>query len=213
MRRLFMVMAIAVLVVTACSQDGSATSADGAGASSTVAEETAASVEDTVQLTVPASSTSTVDADSDPVDPWGLSGVEMPRTQAGVTKVLVGMPDDIDGMQVDRDQDTDHVGFVSYEQGADEWLRIFWTEIGPDAESAVDTLWIMSQNEMFTIESTGLDSGEDFVWLEGFATEPDRVVYLAWFGEPANGWMFQVEADSIEHRTAVIEAFTASVTS
>jgi len=144
-------------------------------------------------------------------DPWGLSGIDIPTTQAEVTKVFLAMPDDIDGMTASRDQDTDHVAYIFYEENIDVWTGIMWAQFGRDADEVIDSLRTVSEEEMFTIESRSLDPTEGFVWLEGTATEPDRVVYLSWWGDPTDGSLFFVEADSPEHRTAVIEAYTAIV--
>ena len=207
MRRLVLVfLAIATLMMTGCSQDGSATTTGSSGAASTVLEST------TLPTTTDSDSSPTTSAAVDEsVDPWGLSETDIPTTQTAVTKVFLAMPDDIDGMTANRDPDTDHVAYVFYEKDVDVWTGIMWSQFGRDADEVIDSLRTVSEEEMFTIESSSLDPTEGFVWLVGTAIEPDRVVYLSWWGDPTDGSLFFVEADSLEHRTAVMEAFTAVV--
>jgi len=206
MGRLLALLAIATLVMAGCSQDGSATTTGSSGAASTAVEST------TLPTTTDPDSSPTTSAAVDvSADPWGLSGTDIPTTQAEVTKVFLAMPDDIEGMTASRDPDTDHVAYVFYEKNIDVWTGIMWSQFGHNADEVIDSLRTVSEEEMFTIESSSLDSTEGFVWLEGTAVEPDRVVYLAWWGDPTDGSLFFVEADSLEHRTAVMEAFTTIV--
>lgn len=145
-------------------------------------------------------------------DPWGVAKVVLPVTMEEVTDAFNAMPVVIDGMDVSRDEG-EHVGVVRYSGPAGQLTSISQSQLGPDAARVVDQLTAMSGQEAFTATAQSLEATDDLVWLEGVAEDPDGAVYVAMFGDPSWGWLFQVDADSADHRDAVIEAFVSAVSS
>ena len=141
-------------------------------------------------------------------DPWGLSDVPEPTTQEQVNVIFLGMPDEIDGMTASHD-DPDHVSFVDY-TGDGTWANIVWIEAGPDGSATIEFLDGIATIAEFTEVSSSLNADDTFVWLEGTAPGPDGDMYALWWGDPTDGWIFSVEADSLAHRDAVVDAFIAS---
>lgn len=152
------------------------------------------------------------DDDTASTDPWGLVEIPEPTTQEEINMIFLGMPDEINGMDAYRD-DPDHVGFVEYTGEGGERAEIAWTEVGVDGPTTVEFLDRIAGRDEFATVSSSLTAGGSFVWLEGSASDPAPSIHLLWWGDPTDGWVFIIEATSIEHRDALIDAFIASSTS
>ena len=142
-------------------------------------------------------------------DPWGLGTVTERVTQSEVNLVFLAMPNEIDSMQASRDG-PEHVGFVDYE-GDETHASIAWFEAGPDSLAVIEFLDSIEASDNFTKETGGIDLGESFVWLAGRVDEGDREIVLLWWGDPTDGSIFTIEADTVEHRDALIDAYITSV--
>ena len=141
-------------------------------------------------------------------DAEALASVPEPRTQDDVNVVFLAMPSELLGMTASRD-DPDHVGFVDY-SGESGFASIAWIEAGPHREAVIEFLDGIRGIPEFTETSSSPRMDGPFIWLEGEAAEQFGDIYLLWWGNPDDGWIFSVEASSPEVRTAVVEAFVVA---
>ena len=152
------------------------------------------------------------DGDSVAADPWGLAEVPQPTTQEEVNVLFLALPDELNGMEAHRD-DSDHVGFVAYMGEDGEQALITWTEVAVDSPTTIEFLEVIMGREGFTTGSSSLSAGSSFVWLEGSASDPAPSIDLLWWGDPTDGWIFNIAADTTQSRDALLDVFVASSTS
>jgi len=142
------------------------------------------------------------------VERYGLDELSEPRTQDDVNAVFLAMPAEIDDMTAYRD-DPEHVGFVDY-TGDSSYARIAWIEAGVDRASVIEFMAAAEVEPAFTVVGSDLADDAQFVWIAATGPSENGTVYMLWWGEPSDGWIFSAEADSAEHLDALIEAFTAA---
>lgn len=206
---LFLVALVLALAACGDGETKEATAATAAEGATTIA--TAEAVPATVAPATTAPTTSVASESSDGVtatDPWGLSEVRDPTTQEEVNVIFLAMPDDIDGMVASHD-DPEHLGFVDYEGNASH-ASIAWFEAGVDAATTIESLTHIQSLDELASFSGDLDSSDTFVWMEAEVTTTDGHMFMAWWDDPTDGSLFRVDADTAEHRDAVINAFIAS---
>jgi hypothetical protein len=204
-------MVALVLMLTACSdgETGEATAGQAVDEATTRAAAKTAPTTVAPATTAPATSVpSELSQGANAVDPWGHGEIKDPTTQEEVNVIFLAMPVEIDGMVATRD-DPEHVGFVDYE-GNGSHASIAWFDAGWDAAAAIKFLtWIQDSDKTANV-SGDLDSSDNFVWMEAETTTPDGQLFMAWWGDPTDGWLFNAAADTPDHRDAVIDAFIAS---
>ena len=164
---------------------------------------TAIAVETTTTETEPG------EAVTSSVDPWGLAEFEMPSTQAQVTAVLLGMPDEIAGMVRRGDEGGDHVATIEYRGAGDEATSLF-AQPGDSRDRTLPVEWLtmMAEGEELAITSSVLDPASDLVWISGSVIPQEGTLYFAAWANPESDWVFYVEADSPPSRDATVTAFS-----
>ena len=208
MRRSAALMVALVLVLAACGDGETKEATAGPVAEEATTSTATKTVPTTVALATTAPSTSVTSESlvgATATDPWGLSEIKDPTTQEEVNVIFLAMPDDIDGM-VASQRDPVHTGIVDYE-GNGSQASIAWVEAGRDATGAIEFLTAIQDSDATSIVSGDLDPSATFVWIS--ADEIDEM-FMAWWGDPTDGWLFGVVADTSDHRDAVINAFIAS---
>jgi hypothetical protein len=101
------------------------------------------------------------------------------------------------------------VGFVDY-TGESSYARIAWIEAGIDRASTIEFMSAAESEPAFTIVGSDLADDAQFVWIEVSGPGEDGTVYMLWWGEPSDGWIFSAEAGSEAHLDALIEAFATA---
>lgn len=153
-------------------------------------------------------------------DPWGLTEIDMPDTQAEVLAVFERMPE-IDGLRPTITRDEDLITIV-YGETTTEGAGIeplIWVSIDsglePDAyvegvQEHVDTI----ESAGWTIEESVLDPEADLIWAVVSDQNPDEgsPAYVAMWGEPKQtGAFFNLVADTEDFRGELVEAFINAV--
>jgi hypothetical protein len=80
------------------------------------------------------------------------------------------------------------------------------------AEDSTEILDGIAALEDSTEVSSSLDADDIFVGLDGIAPGPDGDTCLLSQGDPDEGWIFSIDADSLAGRDAVVDAFVTSGT-
>jgi hypothetical protein len=146
------------------------------------------------------------DDDAGPVasdePPWGLTGIEMPDTEAEVIAVFEAMPA-IDGHQpvsgLDEDFGLPFVTYYEYEEGEGEELEVKGLRIGAAPEP--EPLEVFP--EAWNIEASAVDPDSDLLWMAGGDEEGFGLIWAASDGS----WLFYASADTAEVRVKLIHAF------
>jgi hypothetical protein len=157
-------------------------------------------------VTVLAAACGDDDAGSVQIDepPWGLTGIEMPDTEAEVIAVFEAMPA-IDGHQpvsgLDEDFGLPYVTYYQYEEGEGEELEVKGLRIGAAPEP--EPLKVFEWN----IEPSAVADG-DLLWTTtSFADAED--FGLIWAASDGS-WLFYASADTAEVRVKLVHAFVTA---
>jgi hypothetical protein len=144
------------------------------------------------------------DGDADSVrgdePPWGLTGIEMPDTEADVIAVLQALPA-IDGHQPGFGIDEDY-GFpiVIYSESDDgEGL---WISASPEP----DPLGVFP--EAWNIEPSTADPESDLLWTTPPFADEEGFGFI--WASSDGSWVFYLSADTAESRIELIDAFVSA---
>lgn len=144
-----------------------------------------------------------------PGDPYGLSDLEMPATEAEIVATLERLPRQVSG--------------VPQREGPQDLLAVLYGDRSsisaipfPLARSAGETIaedLAQFENEAgAVVERRHLDPASDLVWLTGsFTDQGGGIVHLAVWGEPDGDWAFNVSAESAALRDAIALAFAEAL--
>ena len=153
-------------------------------------------------------------------DPWGLSEIEMPGTQAEVLTVFENMPE-IDGRRpaVSSDEERITIVYDGTETEGAGTEPLIWATIdsGLDPHAYVEGLQEhvdAIESGGWTIEESVLDPEADLVWVLASDRAPGEgtPMYVAMWGEPkSTGAFFSLVADTADFRTKLVEAFVTAV--
>jgi len=144
-----------------------------------------------------------------PGDPYGLSELEMPATDAEILVALERLPRQISG--VPQRQGPDDVPAVLYGDRSSISAIPFPLERSA-GESIAEDLAQFENEAGAVVDRRHLDPASDLVWLTGsFTDQSGGIVHLAVWGEPNGDWAFNVSAESPDLRDAIARAFAEAL--
>jgi hypothetical protein len=149
-----------------------------------------------------------------PAAPYGLELLRMPEGSEQIGSALSKMPGTLQGLEANRTSDRGGKLTLSYGEerglsiGAVDWSR---GEGGFPAQTAGDLLPRLAESGEIDVNASDLDG--DLLWFSGENHELNeqgeviRTIWTMWWGSPASGWVFAVNAPSEEDGVALVPAF------
>jgi hypothetical protein len=140
--------------------------------------------------------------------PYGLAGIELPKTEAEVIAVFEAMPA-IDGRQPVLSQMGDDefyptaTYYESEEGGFGVEIQAF-----PDDDPLESIAPDVLAAEGWNLEAHAVDPDSDLLWMAtGPAPEDEFDVFTLWWADPDGSWRFFAVADTAEFRVKLVNAF------
>jgi hypothetical protein len=138
--------------------------------------------------------------------PWGLTGIEMPDTEAEVIAVLQALPG-IDGRQPTFEMDEDFsIASAIYDESEEEGA--FGVVINAAPDSAPLESFAAFEATGGNIEASAGDPDGDLIWMAfGPSPEDEFESFALWWADPDGSWGFLAVADTAEVRIELVHAF------